>query len=72
MSDLLTTLSGLRELTGFLSPALGSGLVLLGLAACILAARTRQQRLAWPAARELRAAGARRRDPLRALALALG
>jgi Ca-activated chloride channel family protein len=71
MSDLLTTLSGLRELTGFLAPALGSGLVLLALAACILAARTRQPRLAWPAARELRAAGARRRDPLRILALAL-
>jgi Ca-activated chloride channel family protein len=67
VSDLLATLSGLFEVTGFLSPALGVALALLGLAACIVAARTPPRRLAWPALPQLRAAGARRRDPLRAL-----
>ena len=71
MNDLLSTLSGLRELTGFLSPALGAALALLTLAACSVAFRGRQRRLAWPALLELRAAGARRRDPLRTLVLAL-
>lgn len=71
MNDLLATLSGLGELTGFLSPALGAVLALLTLAACGLAFRSQPSRLAWPAARELRAAGARRRDPLRTLVLAL-
>jgi Ca-activated chloride channel family protein len=71
VSGLLTTLSALRELTGFLSPALGSALALLALAACCFAMRLRKPRLAWPALLELRAAGARRHDPLRLLALAL-
>ena len=71
MSALLATLSGLSEITGFLWPVGGGALALLGLAACCVAVRARPRRLAWPAARELRAAGARQRDPLRAVALVL-
>jgi Ca-activated chloride channel family protein len=71
MSGALATLAGLRELTGFLSPGLAFGLAALALAACAWAARRRPRALAWPAARELRASGARAHDPLRWLALAL-
>jgi len=71
VKEALATLAGLGELTGFLSPALGAALAALALAACAWALRSRPRTLAWPAARELRATGARPRDPLRALALAL-
>jgi len=64
-------LAGLARITGFAEPALG--LVLLALAALALlrALRTRPRTLAWPAALEARAAGARPRDPLRVVALGL-
>lgn len=71
MNEALVTLAGLGELGGFLSPALGAALAALALAACVFALRSPPRTLAWPAARELRAAGARSRDPLRLLALAL-
>jgi Ca-activated chloride channel family protein len=71
VSDLLATLSGLREISGFLAPGLGAVLAAVGLAACLAAARSRPRRLAWPALRAARAAGARRFDRLRALALGL-
>jgi Ca-activated chloride channel family protein len=71
VTEVLATLAALREITGFLSPALGAALAALGLAACAWALHTRPRALAWPAPRELRAAGARSRDPLRVLALGL-
>jgi len=71
VSEALATLLALGEVSGFLSPALGAGLAALALAACVQALRTPPRRLAWPAARELRATGARRHDPLRALTLGL-
>jgi Ca-activated chloride channel family protein len=71
VSALAATFGGLREITGFLSPALGLALAALALAACALALRRRPRTLAWPAPDELRAAGASKRDPLRGLALAL-
>jgi Ca-activated chloride channel homolog len=71
VSDALATLAGLAEIRGFLSPALGAALAALALAACAFALAARPPALAWPAARELRAARARPRDALRVVALAL-
>jgi Ca-activated chloride channel family protein len=64
-------LAGLLRISGFAAPALGVMLVALAALALLRALRTRPPTLAWPAALEVRATGARRRDPLRALALAL-
>ena len=52
-------------------PWLGAALVLLAVAAVLWRLRTRPAALAWPALREAAEAGARGRDPIRALALAL-
>jgi Ca-activated chloride channel family protein len=71
VSELLAPFGGLVEIRGFLSPALGAVLAALALAACAAALAARPRALAWPAAREVRAAGARARDPLRVAALAL-
>ena len=71
MSELLAALAGAREITGFLEPRLAALLVGLALVACGVAAARRPRTLAWPGAAELRAAGARPRDALRWLALAL-
>jgi Ca-activated chloride channel family protein len=64
-------LAGLARITGFAAPALGLCLVALAALGLWRALRTRPRTLAWPAAAEVRAARASRRDPLRALALAL-
>jgi Ca-activated chloride channel family protein len=71
VSEALALLGGLGEIRGFLAPGLGALLAALALAACAAALAARPPTLAWPAARELRAAGARPRDPLRAAALVL-
>lgn len=64
-------LAGLARITGFAEPALGLALLALAALALLHALRTRPRTLAWPAALEARAAGARPRDPLRAVALGL-
>ena len=68
---MIDALAGLARITGFAAPALGVLLAALAGLAVLRALRTRPRTLAWPAASELRAARARPRDPLRALALAL-
>jgi Ca-activated chloride channel family protein len=67
----IAALADLARITGFAAPALGMCLAALAALALLRALRTRPRTLAWPAASELRAAGASRRDPLRALALVL-
>jgi Ca-activated chloride channel family protein len=71
VNAVLDSVSAWLSIEGFLRPALGALLALAALAACVAAARRRPAALAWPASREGRAAGGRRRDPLRGLALAL-
>jgi Ca-activated chloride channel family protein len=70
VTEAFALLRGLAEIRGFLSPWLGAALVALALAACAAAFAARPRALAWAAAREVRAAGAPRRDPLRVAALA--
>jgi Ca-activated chloride channel family protein len=65
------SLAGLAQITGFAAPALGLLLLALVVLALLRAFRTRPPTLAWPAALEVRATGARRRDPVRALGLGL-
>jgi Ca-activated chloride channel homolog len=71
MSPLPEPFAAFAEIDGFLRPALGVALAGLALLACGIAARRPLRALAWPAVREGLAAGARRHDGLRALALAL-
>jgi Ca-activated chloride channel family protein len=64
-------LASLAQLSAFAEPALGGLLAALALLVVWMALRTAPTALAWPASSEVRAAGARRDDPVRLLALGL-
>jgi Ca-activated chloride channel family protein len=64
-------LASLSQLSGFAAPALGCVLAGLALLVAWRALRTAPAALAWPASSEAAAAGARRHDPVRWVAMGL-